>query len=232
MGRRAELRERLADRRVGRVARHEPERYGAPGAARPGRVLVQSKLEERVTVEGLDERLDDAAHARGHPARHHAEGQLAAPDGGGAESRGARVIVPRRRGRVTHVATTSYTHQRRGAARALRLRRRSQRPPTSRRDAPSECGEHRGTVPPVTWPAWWEWEIELTPHLEKRMEDRDFTEVDLRAMLHRARGFKDDVVGGRFVIETDHKRAAWEVIVEPDEIDHLLVVVTAYPVSL
>jgi hypothetical protein len=98
--------------------------------------------------------------------------------------------------------------------------------------APSECGEHRGTVPPVTWPAWWEWEIELTPHLEKRMEDRDFTEVDLRAMLHRARGFKDDVVGGRFVIETDHKRAAWEVIVEPDEMDHLLVVVTAYPVSL
>jgi hypothetical protein len=33
------------------------------------------------------------------------------------------------------------------------------------------------------------------------------------------------------VIETDHKRAPWEVIVEPDEIDHLLVVVTAYPVS-
>ncbi len=43
---------------------------------------------------------------------------------------------------------------------------------------------------PVTWPAWWEWEIELTPHLEKRMEDRDFTEVDLRAMLQRARGYK------------------------------------------
>jgi hypothetical protein len=42
----------------------------------------------------------------------------------------------------------------------------------------------------VTWPAWWEWEIELTPHLEKRMEDRDFTEVDLRAMLQRARGYK------------------------------------------
>lgn len=73
--------------------------------------------------------------------------------------------------------------------------------------------------------------IELTPHLEKRMEDRDFTEVDLRAMLRRARGYRDDVVEGRFVIETDHKRAPWEVIVEPDEINHLLVVVTAYPVS-
>lgn len=86
-------------------------------------------------------------------------------------------------------------------------------------------------MPPVTWPPWWEWEIELTPHLEKRMDDRDFTEVDLRSMLQRAHGFKDDVVEGRFVIATDHRGAAWEVIVEPDEIDHLLVVVTAYPVS-
>ena len=50
-------------------------------------------------------------------------------------------------------------------------------------------------------------------------------------MLQRARAFRDDVVEGRFVIETDHKRAPWEIIVEPDEIDHLLVVVTAYPVS-
>lgn len=30
------------------------------------------------------------------------------------------------------------------------------------------------------WPDWWEWEIDLTPHLLKRMEDRDFSEVDLR----------------------------------------------------
>ena len=31
-------------------------------------------------------------------------------------------------------------------------------------------------------PDWWDWEVELTAHIEKRMEDRDFTEVDLRAM--------------------------------------------------
>ena len=36
------------------------------------------------------------------------------------------------------------------------------------------------------WPDWWEWELEFTSHLEKRMEDRDFTELDLRAMLERA----------------------------------------------
>jgi hypothetical protein len=36
---------------------------------------------------------------------------------------------------------------------------------------------------PMERPTWWEWELELTPHLQKRMEDRDFTEVDLRVML-------------------------------------------------
>jgi len=63
------------------------------------------------------------------------------------------------------------------------------------------------------------------------MEDRDFSEVDLRAMLEHAHGHRADVVEGRFVIETKHKHGPWEVVVEPDEMDHLLVVVTAYPVS-
>jgi hypothetical protein len=31
-----------------------------------------------------------------------------------------------------------------------------------------------------TWPEWWDWELELTPHLLKRLVDRGFTEVDLR----------------------------------------------------
>jgi hypothetical protein len=35
----------------------------------------------------------------------------------------------------------------------------------------------------MEWPTWWEWEIEITSHLETRMEDRDFTEIDLRQML-------------------------------------------------
>lgn len=83
----------------------------------------------------------------------------------------------------------------------------------------------------MTWPLWWAWELELTPHLEKRMEDRSFTEVDLRRMLEHARGFRPDVVEGRWVIETFHRRRTWEVIVEPDEMDELLVVVTAYPVE-
>jgi hypothetical protein len=62
------------------------------------------------------------------------------------------------------------------------------------------------------------------------MIDRRFTEIDLRRMLERASGQREDVVEGRWVIETNHRRKAWEVIVEPDIERRLLVVVTAYPV--
>jgi hypothetical protein len=83
----------------------------------------------------------------------------------------------------------------------------------------------------VIFPEWWAWELELTPHVEKRMEDRAFTEVDLRLILERATGFRTDVAEGRFVVETRFRGRPWEVVVEPDEVEHLLVVVTAYPVE-
>lgn len=41
-----------------------------------------------------------------------------------------------------------------------------------------------------------------------------------------------DVVDGRFIIETRHRKVDWEVIVEPDEVAHSLVVITAYAVDL
>jgi hypothetical protein len=63
------------------------------------------------------------------------------------------------------------------------------------------------------------------------MEDRGFTEVDLRQMLERAAGFRADVVDGRFIIETRFRGHPWEVVVEPDEVEHLLVVVTAFGVG-
>jgi hypothetical protein len=63
------------------------------------------------------------------------------------------------------------------------------------------------------------------------MEIRDFDEVDLRAMLQRATALRRNVVEGRFVIRTRFRGRAWEVVVEPDELDHLLVIVTAYPVG-
>lgn len=62
------------------------------------------------------------------------------------------------------------------------------------------------------------------------MEDRRFNAVDLRTMIQKAQSHRRDVVDGRWVVETWHRRRAWEVIVEPEENGELLVVVTAYPV--
>jgi hypothetical protein len=50
-------------------------------------------------------------------------------------------------------------------------------------------------------------------------------------MLHKAASHRRDVVHGRWVIATIHKREPWEVIVEPDVQARLLVVITAYPAT-
>lgn len=62
------------------------------------------------------------------------------------------------------------------------------------------------------------------------MLDRRFTEIDLRDMMQRARGYRADIADGRWVIETRHRKREWEVIVEPDFDAGLLVVITAYEV--
>ena len=80
-------------------------------------------------------------------------------------------------------------------------------------------------------PEWWEWDLELIPHVLKRMEDRCFSEVDLRGMLSRATSYHRDVVVGRWVVVSRHRRRRWEVIVEPDRDASVLVVVTAYPIE-
>lgn len=83
-----------------------------------------------------------------------------------------------------------------------------------------------------TWPAWWEWELELSSHLFKRMADRNFSELDVRRMLSIASELRRDIVPERWVVETRHAGTPWEVIVEPDVDAHLLIVITAYPLEL
>ncbi len=80
------------------------------------------------------------------------------------------------------------------------------------------------------WPSWWSWDLELSPHLLKRMVDRQFSEVDLRSMLEHASVLRDDVVDGRYIVEAWHEKEPWEVV-EPDAEAKMLVVVTAYPGS-
>jgi hypothetical protein len=63
------------------------------------------------------------------------------------------------------------------------------------------------------------------------MADRRFNELDLRRMLEKATSFRRDIVDGRWLIETRHRRRPWEIIVEPDTEEQLLIVITAYPVE-
>ena len=86
-------------------------------------------------------------------------------------------------------------------------------------------------APESTFPEWWNWELSFTAHAELRMEQRDVTEVDVRAMLERATRYEASVVEGRFMIHTVHNRRSWIVIVEPDPPATLLVVVTPYEVA-
>ena len=63
------------------------------------------------------------------------------------------------------------------------------------------------------------------------MEDRRFTEVDLRRMLEKADDLRRDIVEGRWIVRARHHRRRWEVIVEPDFAARLLLVITAYPLE-
>ena len=78
-------------------------------------------------------------------------------------------------------------------------------------------------------PDWWNWDLELSSHIQKRMIDRHFSEVDLRTMLQYATRYRANHEEGRFVIHTRLDDRAWSVIVEPAIVEKVLIVITAYP---
>lgn len=80
-------------------------------------------------------------------------------------------------------------------------------------------------------PEWWDWELALTPYAERRVEERGLSELELRAMLERARKYRRGPVPGRWTIMVIHRRQPWKVIVEPDEAMQRGVVITVYPVE-
>ncbi len=61
------------------------------------------------------------------------------------------------------------------------------------------------------------------------MEERGFSEGELRAMMEDAVGFAPARRPGRYIIDTRLAAKPWVVVVEPDEEEQLLFVVTAYP---
>lgn len=83
----------------------------------------------------------------------------------------------------------------------------------------------------MSMPEWWDWELELSPHLLKRMSDRDFNEADLRTMLEDATALLPNIEPGRWTAATRHDGRTWEVILEPVFDEQIVVVVTAYPVG-
>jgi len=46
-------------------------------------------------------------------------------------------------------------------------------------------------------PGWWDFELELSPHLEDRMIDRDFSEADLRLMIEVTKRIRPGGSAGR-----------------------------------
>ena len=81
----------------------------------------------------------------------------------------------------------------------------------------------------VEWPHSWSWELELSPHLLKRMVDRSFNEADLRLIVENATGYYENHQEGRWAIESKHDGRPWEIIVEPVPEEQIPVIVTAYP---
>ena len=73
--------------------------------------------------------------------------------------------------------------------------------------------------------------VRLSSHLFKRMADWDFNEVDVRRMYGAGTGVRPDTVPGRWIVTSRHRRAGWELVVEPDPTMQVVVVVTAYPTS-
>lgn len=52
--------------------------------------------------------------------------------------------------------------------------------------------------------------------LGRTNEGDAFGEVELREMLQTATGYREDIIEGRWVIESNYRGRRWEVIVEPD----------------
>ena len=78
------------------------------------------------------------------------------------------------------------------------------------------------------YPEWWDWELSFTDHAKLRLELRDLTELDVRAMLQRASNAEPDPIEWRFQIPVRYRRRSWIIVVEPDEMFELLVIVTLY----
>lgn len=53
-------------------------------------------------------------------------------------------------------------------------------------------------------PEWWDRELAFTSYVESRMEERGFSEVELRTMLENATDLLPATRAGRWLVRTRH----------------------------
>ena len=99
----AEAIECLANRAIGGVARHDPERRWTTAPSRPRGILEYPKVQKRLSRENVEEGLDDPAHPRGHSAGHDTEREPSVGDGVLSACTPALEVRRARGRRVTHV---------------------------------------------------------------------------------------------------------------------------------
>jgi hypothetical protein len=85
-----------------------------------------------------------------------------------------------------------------------------------------------GQNPQRQAPEWWHWDLVFTAHVEGRMEERDFSEVELRGMISDVDDLTPGRRPGRYLGRTKLRGQPWVVVLEPDPEDQVVVVVTAY----
>jgi hypothetical protein len=83
--------------------------------------------------------------------------------------------------------------------------------------------------PQIDPPDWWERNLAFTPHVESRMDEREFSELDLRTMIADATDLVSSRRPDRYLASTRLRGRPWTIVLEPDPEDQLLFVVTAYP---
>lgn len=77
-------------------------------------------------------------------------------------------------------------------------------------------------------PEWLDWELEFHPHFDLRVRERHSAEVIARHVLEHYTELSPSRREGRWVLGAKYEGESWELVVEPDPWERLLVLVTIW----
>lgn len=75
------------------------------------------------------------------------------------------------------------------------------------------------------WPVWWRFEFELSNRLIDQLGDIGLSDVDVLTMLEMSDAYRESLVEGRYVVESEHLGDEWDITVEPDTVRSVTTVV-------